>query len=583
VTTVVDRVAPTGSAVSRVLRGAGAYRGWVLAAALLSFLSLGAGIGLVAMSAYLISRSALVESTATLALTIVGVRAFALTRVVSRYAERYVGHLGTFRILTRLRVWVFRGILPGAPASLLDRRSGEVLVGVVDDVDTLQDLYLRVLVPPLAGALAVGVGAAVLGVFQPVLAVTLLAYVMICGVVLPFAARRIGRHPTGALVAVQAEIGATTVEGVAGIADLLAFGRTELLVDRLDALTRAQTALRRELAVARGMTAGLTALLVGAAAMSVLLIGITMVTAGDLDPVMLAVLPLVAIATFEAVGPVAASVEHLDRCRAASRRLVDLVDAPPMVVEPDPSSRPDAPVTGRPIDLDVEHLSFAYDAERPVLRDVSFRVPAGSTVALVGTSGSGKSTLTALLLRFWDHDEGRILLGGTSVTELGPDRCRRLVSVVAQHDHLFDTTLRDNLSLGDEDPDDDRIWTACRDAAVDDAIRALPLGLDERAGPDGSRLSGGERQRVMIARALLTDAPLLVLDEATAHLDPETARLVLRRVVARRAGLTTIVITHDPGIVPDADLVLEARDGTIVTVGAPHRHAAPSPGPTSAR
>ena len=170
--TAVDGTGP----IRRVLRGAGRYRAWVVAAAVLSFVSLGAGIGLVAMSAYLISRSALVDSTETLALAILGVRAFAVLRVVARYAERYIGHLGTFRILTRLRVWFFRGILPGAPASMIDRRSGDVLSSVVADVDTLQDLYLRVLVPPIAGAMAIGLGCVVLGRFDPLLGLVLLAY-----------------------------------------------------------------------------------------------------------------------------------------------------------------------------------------------------------------------------------------------------------------------------------------------------------------------------------------------------------------------------------------------------------------------
>ncbi len=554
--------------IRRVLRGAGHYRGWVLVAALLSFVSLGAGIGLVAMSAYLISRSALVDSTETLALAILGVRAFAVLRVVSRYAERYIGHLGTFRILTRLRVWFFRGILPGAPASMIDRRSGDVLSSVVADVDTLQDLYLRVLVPPIAGAMAIGLGCVVLGRFDPVLGVVLLAYLLIAGVALPLATRRLGRRPAGALVDTQGEMGGVIVEGLSGIGELVAYGRTDLLVDRLDALTARQAAHRRELAVARGLAASLTALLLGLSALSVLVVGIALVGDGSLDPVMLAVLPLVAIATFEAVGPVTAAYEHLDRCRAASARLVAFVDAPALVVDP-PEERRVAVDPRSPVDLDVEGLSFGYEPDRPVIRDVSFHVPAGSRVAVIGPSGSGKSTLASLLLRYWELTDGSISLGATSVQDMAVDDARRLVTVVAQHDHLFDTTLRDNLSLGDPDADDDRIRAACADADVDEVIQTRPEGLDERVGEDGSHLSGGERQRVMIARALLTDAPILVLDEATAHLDAPTARTVLERVFERRAGLTTIVITHDADLIPEVDLVLRAEGGAITAAGSP--------------
>ena len=223
----------TGS-LGRVVRAVGGYRWWILAAALLSFVTLGSGIGLIALSAYLISRSALVDTTTTLALTIVGVRFFAVTRAVARYAERYVGHLGTFRILTRIRVWLFRGLEPVAPAGLMDRRGGDVLSGIVDDVDTMQDLYLRVLVPPLAAALAVALGCAVLGSFSPLLGATLAGFLVLCGVVLPLATRHVGRAPAGDLVRSQAEVGATTVEGLTGLADLVAAGRQDLLVGRLD-------------------------------------------------------------------------------------------------------------------------------------------------------------------------------------------------------------------------------------------------------------------------------------------------------------------------------------------------------------
>ena len=548
----------------RILDDCGGYVGWVLVTGVLQFVSLGAGIGLIATSAYLISRSALVDSTAPLALTIVGVRFFAVVRVVSRYTERYVGHLGTFRTLTRLRVWVFRGILPGAPASMIDRRSGDVLTNVVDDVDTLQDLFLRVLVPPFAGAMAVALGCAVLGRFDPWLGLALLGYVLLCGVVLPLATRRMSRRPAAALVDVQAELAAATVEGVAGISDLVAFDRADLLIARLDRLTHAQVAARKKLARARGLAAGFTALLVGLASLTLLILGIVLVDGGDIEPVMLALLPLVAIATFEAVGPVTLSFENLERCRAAGRRLITTIDAPPAVADP-PAAFGTVRV-GAPMDLEVTNLAFGYEPHRPVLSGATFLIPAGSVVALTGPSGSGKSTIASLLLRFWDYPQGSIRLGGVELRDLPLDEARSLVAVVAQHDHLFDTTLRDNLSLADEDADDERLWAACDDAGIGATIRRLPLGLDERVGADASRLSGGERQRVLVARALLTDAPVLVLDEATAHLDTETAKRVLETVLHRREGLTTIVVTHDEDQVGAVDLLLRADAGLITAI-----------------
>ena len=512
-----DRRAADRAALRRVLRAVPGYRPWVLVAALLSFVSLASGIGLIATSAYLIDRSALVSSIETLALTILAVRVLALTRVVSRYFERYLGHLGTFRLLTRIRVWFFRGIEPGAPASLVTERRGDLLTRIIGDVDTLQDMYLRVLVPPIAAALAVGLGIAILGRFHPSLGVVLLGYLLVSGVVLPLVVRSLGRAPTDGLMTSRAAVDAALVEGVDGLADLVAFGREDLFTSRLDGLSDLQRTQRRQLSHARALAAALTALLVGLAATSVLAIAILLVRDGTVDGVLLAVMPLVAIATFEAIGPLSAAYEHLDRSRAASRRLVELVDAPEQTCDPTtPTPLPIAP--GRPLSLEVRDLTFGY-GDASVLRGADLRVPPGSTVAIVGPSGSGKSTLANLLLRFWDYDVGSIRLGDAELRDLTAADTRRAVAVVAQRDHLFDTTLRDNLSLGDDDADDARLWAACAAAGIESTIRALPDTLDTRAGEDGSRLSGGERQRVMIARALLTDAPILILDEATAHLD----------------------------------------------------------------
>ena len=532
-------------------------------AALLSFVSLASGIGLIATSAYLIDRSALVTSIETLALTILAVRVLALTRVVSRYFERYLGHLGTFRLLTRIRVWFFRGIEPGAPASLVTEQRGDLLTRIIGDVDTLQDMYLPRAVPPIAAALAVGSGYRHPRSLpsQPRRRPARLPAAEWRGRC-PWWSDRSAERPTDGLMTSRAAVDAALVEGVDGLADLVAFGREDLFTKRLDGLSDLQRTQRRQLSHARALAAALTALLVGLAATSVLAIAILLVRDGAVDGVLLAVMPLVAIATFEAIGPLSAAYEHLDRSRAASRRLVELVDAPEQACDPTtPTPLPIAP--GRPMSLEVRDLTFGYGDEL-VLRGADLRVPPGSTVAIVGPSGSGKSTLANLLLRFWDYDAGSIRLGDAELRDLTAADARRAVAVVAQRDHLFDTTLRDNLSLGDHDADDARLWAACAAAGVESTIRALPDALDTRAGEDGSRLSGGERQRVMIARALLTDAPILILDEATAHLDGDLQRQVLEGVAEWREGLTTIVISHDAAAVAGVDLVVRLAEGRLV-------------------
>jgi len=547
----------------------------VLGTALLALATVGSGIGLIAMAAYLISRSAEVDSTATLTLTIVGVRFFAVTRAVSRYLERYVGHLATFRVLTRVRSWFFRGIAPLAPAGLQNRRRGDLLARILGDIDTLQDVTLRVAVPALAAVFAVALTAGLLGSFAVVLGIAVAGYLIVVGVVLPALVRRVGRDASEAVAAARADLEGDVAESLAGLSELVGWGRTDRLVGEVDRRTEVLCGIDRRLARLRGVASGLGALLVGLAATTVLALAVPMVTTGELQPVYLALMPLVTLAAFEAVLPLAASMEHLGRARSAAARLDELVDADPELrdpVAPAPAPRPVRPGSG--IDLDVEHLSFSYDqGVPPVLQDVSFRVPSGACAAVIGPSGCGKSTLVALLLRFWDYQTGSLRLGGTELSDLRADDARRLVATVQQHDHLFDTTVRDNLLLADPDADDVHLLAALDAADARGFIAALDGGLSDglgsRIGENGTRLSGGERQRLMIARALLAEAPVLVLDEATAHLDAPTEERVLAGVRRWHGDRTLILISHRAAVAAGADMVIDLAESAL-SARTPH-------------
>ena len=565
-TTPVERVsvpAPVRAPVRTILREIGGYRLWVLAAGALSFITLISGIGLIAMAAYLLSRSLFVASTTTAGLTILGVRVFAVTRVVSRYCERYVGHLGTFRILTRIRVWTFRGLLPISPAGVQHRRTGDLLAAIIDDVDTLQDLYLRVLVPPVAAIATVGVTTVVFGRFDPVLGMVLLGFLVLCGLVIPALTRTATRLPTRSLVALRADNRANAIEFVNGLADLVALGQTDRLQQEFNANEARQSAAERSLATIRGIALALGSITIGCAAISLLGIAVPLARSGSLDPLYLAIVPLAAIAAFEAVIPLTVLFENLDRTSAAAARLLALTTSEPGVTEPPEAVErnmiaADLESSGTGATIEFTDVSATYAGmAQPALSCTSLTIPAGGTTALVGQSGAGKSTILNILLRFIDYESGSVTVGGYELRSIHSDDARSLIACVQQRDHLFDTTVRDNLLLADGNSTDLELLAACTAAGFDRVIDALPLGLDERVGENGNRLSGGERQRLMIARALLADAPILILDEATEHLDRELAVRVMSGIRDWRKGRTTVVIVHDGAELAGIDRVIE--------------------------
>jgi thiol reductant ABC exporter CydC subunit len=530
------------SDLQRLLGLTTSVRGSLAAAGLLSSATVVAGVGLMATAAYGISRAALVTSFVEIEAALAGVRLFALSRGALRYFERYTSHEASFRLLARLRVWFYRSIEPLAPAALWRHRGGDLLARIVADIETLEQFAVRVLVPAVTAVVAGLAACLFLAVFDPRLALILLGVLALTGVALPLAARRASGSAARAHVAARAELSAAAVDAVQGLADLLAYGRER---DRLASLEEMGTSLARaegRLALLRGVSAALAALLASVALVAVLLVAVPLVSSGRIDPVYLAMLPLTALAALEAVASLPPAVEHLERSLAAARRLFELTDTPPAVE--DPAVGAPAPTLGS---VEIRELRFAYEAgEPPVLDGLDLLLAPGERVTIVGPSGAGKTTLVNLLLRFWDPQGGLLRVGGRDVRECCADDVRALFAVVAQDTHLFSGTVRANLLLGQPDASGDELADACRQAHVHDTIERLPQGYDTWIGENGLLLSGGERQRLAVARAILKDAPILLLDEPTAHLDAETEDGVLRSLDRLMAGRTVIAVGH-PG------------------------------------
>jgi ATP-binding cassette subfamily C protein CydC len=537
------------STFMRLLKLVAPFKWWIALAVLLSFLAVGSSVGLMAMSAYLISKAALVTDVVDVALAITMVRVLAISRAVFRYLERYYSHTATLRILAHLRVWFYESVEPLAPARLMRYRSGDLLARITGDIETLQNFYVRVVVPPVAAVLVTALTCAILGSFDASLAAATLGFLVLTGVALPLVSRWISKQPAIELVATRAELNAMLVDEIQGIADLLSFDQAADHQGRVLALSGRLSHAQERMAMMRGASNALAALFTSLAGLTVLGLAIPLVSSGRIEGVYLALLPLAAIASFEAVQPLSLALQQLSANQAAARRLFELIDAPPAVTDPAHVSPSKFPVSRQPHDygIEVRNLRFRYAPDEPLVLDsISFSAPAGGRVAIVGPSGSGKSTIVNLLLRFWDYGEGEIRVGGCEVRAYPADDVRALFGVVPQRIHLFGATLRDNLLLANPDATDELVIAACRQAQLEDFVRSLPDGYDTLIGENGLSLSGGERQRLAIARAILRNAPILILDEATANLDAVTEQQVVQALELFMRNRTTLIISHHP-------------------------------------
>ncbi|MEV6331422.1 thiol reductant ABC exporter subunit CydD [Streptomyces sp. NPDC051909] len=529
------------SVFARVRAMAGQLKGRMALALLLGSLALGSAVGLMAVSGWLISRASEQPPVLYLMVAVTATRAFGIGRAVFRYAERLVSHDAVLRMLADLRVAVFRRLERIAPAGLRRTRRGDLLARLVQDVDALQDYWLRWLLPAgaalVVGAGSVGFTAWLLPEAGAVLAAGLLA----AGVLVPLAGAALARRAERQLAPARGLLTTTVVDLLRGCAELTVAGALDDRVARAGRADRTLTGIASRQSAATALGAGLSALVCGLTVAAAALVGVQAVRDGRLDGVALAVVVLTPLAVFEAVNGLPLAVQYRQRVRRSAERVLDVLDAPVPVHEPDTPAAPPA----SPFPLELAGLSARHAGQdRPALADFALTLRPGHRVAVVGASGSGKTTLAQVLLRFLDAESGTYRIGGIDAAGLDGDAVRRLVGLCAQDAHLFDSTLRENLRLARTGADDAELREALRRARLLDWVDALPDGLDTLVGEHGSRLSGGQRQRLALARALLADFPVLVLDEPAEHLDLATADALTDDLLRVTEGRTTVLITH---------------------------------------
>ncbi|HEY2258401.1 MAG TPA: thiol reductant ABC exporter subunit CydC [Solirubrobacteraceae bacterium] len=534
----------------------------VLLACLLGAGAVGAGIGLLATSAWLVSRASQHPEESALALGIVAVQLFGLSRGLLRYGQRLTSHDAAFRALAGLRVRVYEHLERLLPTGLPSFHSGDLLARFVDDVESLQDLVVRVICP-LAIAILVGLATvAFVWSILPVAGVILLVTLLLAGTALPWLSGRLARRGEARQAAARGELTTAVVDLVRGAPELAAYGAAEARLEQASAIDARLARIAGQTARTAGVGQGLASLLPGLAMFMSLVAGLLAVQDGHLPVVLLAVVTVVPLAAFELTTGLPAAAQSLARVRASLGRVSRVLDAPPRVIDPtDPT-----PLPAGALSLRVRDLRCRYEEDgRWALDGLSLDLAPGRRVAIVGRSGAGKSTLANVLLRFLAYQRGSVTLGGVELSDLRGDDCRRAVGLVAQDAHIFDSTLEANLRLARPDATADQLRDALARARLLDWVQELPAGLQTEVGEHGGRISGGQRQRLAAARALLADFPLLLLDEPGEHLDTATADAIVADLLDAAGDRSVLLITHrlagleavDEVIVLDAGRALE--------------------------
>lgn len=499
-----------------------------------------------------------------MAIAIVAVQFFAFARALCRYGERLAGHDAAFRALAGVRVTVYERLERLAPLGLPAFGSGDLLARLVGDVEELQELLLRV-APPVAIALVVGAAAVGLEWWMlPAAGGILLAGLVLAGVAVPWLTGSLASRREYRQAHARGELSASVLDLLEGGAELAANGATPVGLARTRAADERLTRISLASARTAGIGQGLTSLCAGLALWGALMVGVTAVGDGEMEGVLLAGLALVALASFELVVDLPGAAQSLARVRGAAGRVFEVLDARDPVPEAAQPRLPSPPPAGGH-ELRVRDLSFTYPGgSRPALSGIDLDLDAGRRVAVVGTSGAGKSTLAGVLLRFLAHESGSVKLDGVEIAELDGDGYRRVVGLMSQEAHVFDSTVEENLRLARRDASDEQLHEALARARLLRWVESLPDGLATELGERGERMSGGQRRRLALARVLLADFPVLILDEPGEHLDTQTADEILADLLALTpAGHATLLITHRLAGLQELDEILVLERGRV--------------------
>ncbi|MDL5027823.1 cysteine/glutathione ABC transporter ATP-binding protein/permease CydC [Vibrio sp. TMPB1044] len=533
---------------------------------LLAFATLSASIGLLTLSGWFISASAvagltIARETFNYMLPGGGVRGLAMSRTAGRWGERVVSHNATFKLLTDLRIFFFKKLAPLIPGRISNLRDADLLNRLVADVDAMDHVYLRLVSPVTVGVLGIFFLTLFLMWFDTSLGLILGSILLIMLLVWPILFYKLGKRNGGELTQNKADLRVTTLDWIEGYSELTLFGAEERY---RNAILETQ----HKLMANQFVNANLTGM---ASAALMLFNGLTLVlmlwlaadgVGGNAPDPFIALMAFATMASFELLMPIAGAFQHLGQTLSSARRLNEVI-----LSEPEVQFAEEKLDINKPLDITFSNVTFNYpDSERSVLNAVDLTIPATNKVAIVGQTGSGKSTLIQLLTRYWDPKKGYISIAGIELTQWNESQLRESISVVSQRVDILNGTLRDNLLIAKPDANDDHLANILKDVGLEKLLENN--ALDSWLGDGGRQLSGGEKRRIGIARAILHDAPILLLDEPTEGLDKQTEQSIMALFEKHFEGKTVIFITHRLIGLESMDSIVLIEQGEIVEHGS---------------